>query len=97
MQKYTNSGKLCQHWNSTKYIDATFPDATIEDALNYCRNPVNVANTDPPKHFDSPWCYTTDPTVLYERCNIPACEEPGQVLSHVHISPLFQSVLYQVE
>ena len=79
MHKYTLSGKLCQHWNSTKppehsYSDATFPDATIEDALNYCRNPVyNQIGG-----FDSPWCYTTDPTVLYERCNIPACEEPGQ-------------------
>ncbi len=43
---------------------AAFPDATVEDAANYCRNPDNGA---------TPWCYTTDPDVRFELCDIPMC------------------------
>ena len=34
--------------------------------MNYCRNP------DADK---SPWCYTTDPSVRWEFCNLKKCSE----------------------
>jgi hypothetical protein len=36
--------------------------------MNYCRNP------DADK---SPWCYTTDPSVRWEFCNLKKCSEMG--------------------
>lgn len=37
---------------------------------NYCRNP----------DADSrPWCYTTDPSVRWEYCNLKKCDDPVQV------------------
>ena len=35
------------------------------DQHNYCRNP----DEDP----IGPWCFTTDPDVLWEECSIPLC------------------------
>ena len=34
---------------------------------NYCRNPGG--------EDEAPWCYTTDPAVRKEICNIPKCGE----------------------
>lgn len=43
--------------------------------MNYCRNP---------DEDKSPWCYTTDPRVRWEYCNLKKCSETeGQV-------PVFQ-------
>ena len=43
-----------------------FPDVTLKDASNYCRNP------DPTTH-SAPWCYTMDPDIEWEPCDIPLC------------------------
>uniref|UniRef100_A0A8C5PUH9 Plasminogen n=1 Tax=Leptobrachium leishanense TaxID=445787 RepID=A0A8C5PUH9_9ANUR len=66
----THSGKTCQDWTSTvphlpNITPAKFPNAGLE--TNYCRNPDGDAN--------GPWCYTTDPSVRFEFCKIPQCEE----------------------
>lgn len=37
--------------------------------MNYCRNP----DSDP----KGPWCYTTDPSVRWEYCNLKRCSETG--------------------
>ena len=71
----TKSGHICQHWNvdepHTKYNEAAnpdnFPDASLDEAMNYCRNPTTSDDT------DLPWCYTTDPQVHWEECNVPKC------------------------
>ena len=34
---------------------------------NYCRNPAQCAGS-------SPWCYTTDPDLRWEYCEIPKCD-----------------------
>ncbi|VDI40324.1 Hypothetical predicted protein, partial [Mytilus galloprovincialis] len=45
---------------------------------NYCRNP----DEDP----IGPWCFTTDPDVLWEECSIPLCDDvdittkPGKIV-----------------
>ena len=41
-----------------------YPDATVSDAENYCRSFNDTA----------PWCYTTDPTLRHDFCNVPFCE-----------------------
>ncbi|XP_048771441.2 uncharacterized protein LOC125677425 [Ostrea edulis] len=60
----TPSGRTCQVWASqSPHSHGTGTDLPE----NYCRNP----DGEP-----SPWCYTTDPYVRYELCNIPDCVTP---------------------
>ncbi|XP_048210357.1 plasminogen [Perognathus longimembris pacificus] len=67
----TITGKKCQSWWSmTPHRHAktpvNFPNAGL--AMNYCRNP------DADK---GPWCYTTDPSVRWEYCNLKRCVDAG--------------------
>ncbi|XP_013004333.2 plasminogen [Cavia porcellus] len=67
----TVSGKKCQSWSSMRphvhnKTPEKYPDAGL--IMNYCRNP------DADK---SPWCYTTDPSVRWEYCNLKKCSEAG--------------------
>ncbi|CAG2233824.1 HGF [Mytilus edulis] len=67
------SGTTCQAWNQqtphahTYISGAHFPDASIDDAKNYCRDPAGSVG--------EPWCYTTNSSVLREICEIPECSE----------------------
>ena len=71
----TLSGKTCQEWtsnsphtpNAAASQDANFPDGSRAAAKNYCRNPDSYS--------DGVWCYTTDPNMRYEKCDVPLC--PG--------------------
>ena len=60
----TISGKTCQRWdsqvpNSHAFTNPnSFPDATLSEASNYCRNPGDMA--------DGPFCVTTDYSVTLE-------------------------------
>uniref|UniRef100_A0A452GQD4 Kringle domain-containing protein n=1 Tax=Gopherus agassizii TaxID=38772 RepID=A0A452GQD4_9SAUR len=65
----TASGKTCQEWNSQKphshdyFTPVTHPRAGLE-RNNYCRNPDGDR---------APWCYTIDPSVRWEYCNLRRC------------------------
>jgi Mg-chelatase subunit ChlD len=69
----TRSGRTCQRWDRqsphkhTRNNPSKFPDASLADAGNFCRNPDN----DP----EGPWCYTTDKYTRWEYCDVPVC--PG--------------------
>jgi len=69
----TVSGKQCQAWTSQSphthgYTDDDmFPDVSVNDASNYCRNPTDDWD-------DGVWCYTTDPATEWEACIVPDCE-----------------------
>jgi len=67
----TVNGLTCQAWTSqdpqTHKELTDFPEGSEEGAKNYCRNP-----DDSP---DGPWCYTTDPDVRWEYCDVKFCEE----------------------
>ena len=71
----TESGKECQAWASqfphshTRNQDSMFPDGSVTNASNYCRNPDNGDG--------GLWCYTTDPGTRWEKCNVSLC---GQLL-----------------
>ena len=58
-QNVTESGRTCQMWSSQ-----TPHSHTDNGEGNYCRNPDGKAK---------PWCYTTDPDVRFEMCDIPLC------------------------
>ncbi|XP_006882836.1 PREDICTED: plasminogen-like isoform X2 [Elephantulus edwardii] len=65
----TISGKKCQSWSSMtphrhNMTPTRFPDADL--ILNYCRNPDADGR---------PWCYTTDPSVRWEYCNLKKCPD----------------------
>nr|XP_022315053.1 apolipoprotein(a)-like isoform X1 [Crassostrea virginica] len=65
----TTSGRTCQRWDRQEphaqgYGSHLPGNASLHE--NFCRNP--LANEDA-----TPWCYTTDPNVRYELCDIPAC------------------------
>ena len=68
----TNTGEQCQRWDtqsphSHSYTNENrFPDFSLSDAANYCRNP--ITNDDV-----SPWCYTMNPSVRWGHCDIPMC------------------------
>ncbi|XP_076182068.1 uncharacterized protein LOC143154114 [Ptiloglossa arizonensis] len=50
------------------FNDSLYPDGSAKSARNYCRNPSrNIAGT---------WCYTTDPSVPQDLCNVRDCEKP---------------------
>ena len=68
-----NDGFTCQRWDDqwpnahTYTATSMFPDNSLAEASNYCRNPDN----DP----RGPWCLVTDGERKMQYCNIPMC--PG--------------------
>ena len=71
----TVSGRDCQSWSASwphepnsDVIDSNFPDGSVEAAGNKCRNPGG--------EDEGVWCYTTDPSKIWEYCNVPLC--PGK-------------------
>ncbi|KAM6355363.1 plasminogen-like [Podargus strigoides] len=68
----TASGKKCQAWNSMfphrhEKTPDRFPNADLRD--NYCRNPDGD---------NSPWCFTTDPSMRWDYCNLKRCNDQTQ-------------------
>ena len=79
----TMSGHTCQQWASQfphehNFTAADFPDETLDDASNYCRNPDGRAG-------GGPWCYTTSPTVTWKFCGIQLCQQQGIPNNDVYI------------
>ncbi|GAB5568075.1 hepatocyte growth factor-like protein isoform X2 [Prionailurus iriomotensis] len=63
----TESGRECQRWDLQRphahpFEPGKFLDKYLDD--NYCRNPDGS---------ERPWCYTTDPKVEREFCDLPRC------------------------
>jgi len=82
----TVSGKQCQKWSSntphvimSEYSDDKFPDGSREAANNYCRNPDT-------SWIEGVWCYTMDPDVRWEPCDVPQCGK------YTSAAPIFSSV-----
>ena len=69
----TRSGRTCQAWNSQCPHRHWRIPQDVSDRLNdfnMCRNPDSSAP-------DGPWCYTTDPNVRWEYCNVSKCPPRG--------------------
>ena len=69
----TSSGLTCQAWSSQSPHNHNmndpddFPDSTIADAANYCRNPDGSPTA---------WCFTEDGK---EDCDICPCDQWGNL------------------
>ena len=66
----SSSGRPCQSWSSQEphhhgVTSHVLPDRTLQEAGSYCRNPGGQEV--------KPWCYTQDPHVRMEYCQIPVC------------------------
>ncbi|XP_034322078.2 uncharacterized protein [Magallana gigas] len=61
---HTNTGIPCQRWDSQTPHNHN-SDHLFKDE-NYCRNTDNSAG---------PWCYTMDPDIRWELCDVPKCEK----------------------
>ncbi|KAL0978718.1 hypothetical protein UPYG_G00174280 [Umbra pygmaea] len=69
---HTVNGRECQRWDQQHphqhiYQPEKYPDKSLDD--NYCRNP----DASP-----VPWCYTTDPAMERESCQISKCSAVTQ-------------------
>lgn len=65
----TKNGIACQRWDSQlphAHNRPPFVFQEIWDSENYCRN----AGGEEPL----PWCYTTDPYIRWQHCDIPQCD-----------------------
>ena len=58
--KYVTAVLLCL----AHAVHCSVSDATLEDAMNYCRNPDGEPG---------PWCYTTDSSKRWELCDVEQC------------------------
>lgn len=87
----SKNGISCQRW-----VDQTphahnrppFVFSEILNSENYCRN----AGGEEPM----PWCYTTDPFVRWQHCDIPACEPEVSNITKVKVNqsvPVIQRYL----
>ncbi len=64
----TKDGLRCQKWFTNEPHPQTIPEGVFPEmagAAALCRNP---GGTEP-----FPWCYTTDPLVRWQYCDIPLC------------------------
>lgn len=65
----TTSGRQCQNWLATKPHNTGGMTPNDSNGLgnhNFCRNPDGSEKR--------PWCFTMDPTIEKETCNVPVCQ-----------------------
>ncbi|XP_060581824.1 plasminogen-like [Ruditapes philippinarum] len=70
----TRDGFPCQRWDSqsphehNRNKDDNFPnDGSVSDANNYCRDADGTYEL---------WCYTTNPEVRFQKCDVNVCQPP---------------------
>ena len=66
----TKDGLECQKWFTNDPHPQTIPEGVFPEmatAASFCRNP---GGTEP-----TPWCYTLDPGVRWQYCDIQMCGE----------------------
>ena len=68
----TSDNISCQQWDAQTphqhnfTSDALFRTETVTQASNFCRNPLGSGR-------DDLWCFTVEPTIEWQYCNVPLC------------------------
>ncbi|XP_052075705.1 putative macrophage stimulating 1-like protein [Mytilus californianus] len=70
----TRSYIPCQRWDS-RFPHDHLNTELMKDHENYCRNP--------DEESEGPWCYTMDPRIRWESCDVPFCGSTPAVPSHI--------------
>ncbi|XP_030744959.1 uncharacterized protein LOC115874050 isoform X2 [Sitophilus oryzae] len=78
----TRANRTCDSWDPTtksvhlnymyNFNGSLFAEMNPLDAKNYCRNP----NRD----ISGSWCYTTDPEIVQDVCDIKDCDRPEECI-----------------
>lgn len=85
----TNEGLECQPWSSQEPHSHDRPPNVfpqIVDGENYCRN---VGGNEP-----MPWCFTTDPKIRWQYCNIPKCDNSTEEIVKIRPDDLIMDTLF---
>ncbi|XP_063678661.1 natterin-4-like [Bolinopsis microptera] len=64
-QSRTRLGYTCQNWKSNEVHKSKIKKTYGIGDNNYCRNPE--------RKYSDVWCYTTNPSVRYDWCDVPTC------------------------
>ena len=78
--------KKCLLIDSHSFSDEDFPDGSVTGAQNFCRNPNGM---------DKPWCYTTDPNVDKEFCQISICQGTIVICVKLQVNVTQHSLVYR--
>ncbi|KAK7475683.1 hypothetical protein BaRGS_00033054 [Batillaria attramentaria] len=67
---FTRTGRTCLRWDAAPTILSAdlFPDASLADAGNKCRNPIGYVR-------DGPWCFINNTDADWELCVIRQCSK----------------------
>ncbi|XP_071452012.1 tyrosine-protein kinase transmembrane receptor Ror2-like isoform X2 [Hetaerina americana] len=79
----TKTGLPCQRWESQEpHTHNRPPDVfpEMQGAENFCRN----AGGEEPM----PWCYTMDPTIRWQHCDIPVCENSTDLTFEIELKDI---------
>ncbi|XP_051175096.1 tyrosine-protein kinase transmembrane receptor Ror2 [Leptopilina boulardi] len=85
----TKEGLECQPWSSQKPHSHDRPPNVfpqIVDGENYCRN---VGGNEP-----MPWCFTNDPKIRWQHCNIPKCDNSTDEILKIGPDDLIMDTLF---
>lgn len=75
----TRSNRICDYWfeNITVHLvepqyanESLYADLSLDEVQNFCRNPS--------RDIGGSWCYTDDPKVQKDLCNVRDCDRPEE-------------------
>lgn len=81
MRNVTRDDLPCQRWDTQEPHTHVRPPSylpELQDAENYCRNAGG--------EVDRPWCFTRDPAVRWQYCDVPMCTAQQHAHSNSNVS-----------
>jgi len=77
--RFTQKRVKCLNWEDASrnldIKDDDFPERSVVDAKNYCRNPGR-------RQAKGPYCYTSLSKDAWDYCDVPFCSKPNHCLGH---------------